>query len=403
MDVKNAVESVQAAVAQMRAENDRRLAEIEKKGYASAETEQKVERLNARITELQAQLDETQKRASRVAGASAADDEKSAAAREHRAAFGGFLRRGENEMALRGLEVKAALSTSTGADGGYIVPQDLDRALAEQALKLTPMRECCTVVTVSSEKYEKLVNVHGLAGGWVAEGDARPATNSPQFFQFKPLFGEMYANVSASQRVLDDGMFDLEGHIASEAAKTFALLENAAFTTGAGVAGTSPKGFLAYTPSLTPTFGTNIGLVKSGTAGVITPDTLIDVPAKLLASYRAGSTWMMAAGTLAAVRKLKDTQNRYLWEPSLQAGSTVGGTLLGYPIVENEDMPAVAASANAIAFGNFKRACVVADVVGTRLLRDPFTNKPNVMFYMTKRVGHGVIDTSALLAYQLAV
>jgi HK97 family phage major capsid protein len=400
-EIKKIVEAIQKEWEQFKSENDRRLKEIAAKGHADPLTEEKIDKHSAAIGDLQKQLTEVEKKAGRAAlGATSQVDEQKQAHAEHRKTFvDGFLRKGETS-GLEELQRKA-LSLGVNADGGFAAPQDLDRAIYEVQLKYTPMRECCTVITVSNEKYEQLVNIHGLSGGWVSETGARAATNTPQFAQFKPLFGELYANATASQRVLDDAFFNLETHVASEIGKTFGLLENAEFTNGAGVAGTSPKGCLAYTPSAAPVFGTNIGLVKSGTAGTITADTLFDVMPKILKGYRNGANWMGAVATFTAIRKLKDSQNRYLWEPSMQAG--VPPQLLGYAIVENEDMPAVAASANVLLFGNFKQACVIADVVGTRFLRDPYTNKPNVMFYATKRVAHGVRDTSALVAYQLAV
>jgi HK97 family phage major capsid protein len=397
MEVKESHEKILGVFEEFKKANDQRLEQIEKKGHADPLLAGKVDRLNDAISMLEKQIREMETKANAL-GATGGQPAESDQV-QHARAFSRFLRKGEID-GLADLQVKA-LSLGVNADGGFASAQDLDKSLAEVALKYAPMRSLSTVITVSNEKYEKLVNIHGLAGGWVAETGTRTATNSPQFAQFKPVFGEMYANVTASQRVLDDAFFNLEGHIADEAGKTFGILENVEFTSGTGVAGTSPKGILAYTPSASPTFGTNIGLVKSGTSGVIVADTLLDVPAKILASYRAGAMWMGAAATFTAVRKLKDSQNRYLWEPSMVAG--VPAQLLGYPIAENEDMPAVAASANALVFGNIKRAYVVADVVGTRWLRDPYTNKPNVMFYGTRRVGGGVIDTTAVAAYQLAV
>jgi HK97 family phage major capsid protein len=379
-------------------ENDRRLKEIEAKGRADPLTEEKIEKHSKAVGDLQKQLDELEKKMARP-GAAGQGDEQKAAREAHRKSFMRFVKSGETAE-LSELQAKA-MSLGSNADGGWAVPQDLDTSIYSVELKYAPMRDVATVRQVSNEKYEQLVNIHGAAGGWVAEADARPATGSPQFAKFAPVFGELYANVPATQRVLDDPFFNLEQYISDEVGFTFGINENAAFTSGAGVAGTSPKGFLAYTPSGTPTFGTNILRVASTTAGTIVADTLQDVPAKILKGYRTGSIWQGAAGTYTAIRKLKDGQNRYLWEPSLQAG--IPALLLGYPTVENEDMPAVAASANALAFGNFKRAYEIVDVKVTTMLRDPYTNKPSVNFYFTRRVGGGVRDTSCLVAYCLAV
>lgn len=395
VNVKETQEKVFREWEAFKADNDRRLKEIESKGRADPLLEEKVNKMSVGLGEVEKALKALETKANRPA---IQGGEQDAAKVEHKAAFGRFLRKGD-EAGLAELQTKA-FSIGTAADGGYLVPQDFDRNLAAQELKWAPMRELATVITVASEKYERQVNVHGGVAGWVAETGARANNTTPQFFNFKPVFGELFSNWAAAQRLLDDSAIDLEAHIVDECGRQMAITENAEFTAGAGVAGTSPKGFLAYTPSATPTFGTNIGLVKSGTAGTIVADPLMDVPAKLLAGYRNGAVWTMAALTLAALRKLKDTTNQYLVGP-LTAGTPQ--TLLGFPIVENEDMPAIAASANAIAFGNFKRGYVIADVVGTRLLRDPYSNKPNVNFYITKRVGGGVLDTSAIVAYQLAL
>jgi HK97 family phage major capsid protein len=161
-----------------------------------------------------------------------------------------------------------------------------------------------------------------------------------------------------------------------------------------------PKGFLAY-PLVTgtPTFG-QIKQMNSGSAGALVADKLFDVIHALKAGYRPGSIWQMQSLTVALVRKLKDSTGRYLWEPSLQVG--VPSTLAGYAVIENEDMPAAGAGANAIAFGNFKRGYTIADVQGTRVVRDPYTNKGNVLFYTTKRLGGAVVDSNALIVHQLS-
>lgn len=398
-ELRTFIEKMNNEWTNFKSENDRRIKEIEVKGKSDPLTEDKINRHSQAIGEMQKSIDQLTAKLNRP-GVSPVD-EATQNRNDYAKSYGKFLRKGEEHVggaaSLREMETKA-FSLAVNADGGFTVPQDMDKNLYEVQLKRSPIRQYATVIQVGNEKYERMVNIHGMAGGWVAETAARPATNSAQFAQFKPVFGEMYAHSIASQRVLDDSMFNLENHIETEAGKTFGILENIEFTSGAGVAGTSPKGILAYTPSLTPVFGTNILMKKSGSSGVITADTLIDVPHSLLAAYRGNAMWSMQSLTVAAVRKLKDTTNQYLWQPGLNGPASA--SLLGFPIFENEDMPAVAASANAILFGDFQ-AYIIADVVGTRILRDPYTNKPNVVFYITKRVGGGLIDTNAIIAYQL--
>lgn len=393
-ELKQLLETLRKEWAQFQAENDRRIAEIKATGSSNTLTEQKIDKHSAAIGDLEKQIRDLETKLARP-GAGNVEDENKAA---HTKAFGAYLRKGEEE-GLEALQTKAM--SFTNADGGFTVPQEFDTVLYEIALKQSPMRQLATVITVGNEKYEQQVNIHGLAGGWVAETGARAATNSSQFANFKPVFGEVYAHTIASQRLLDDSAFNIEALIQSEVGKTFGILENVEFTSGAGVAGTSPKGFLAYTPSGSPTFGTNILRVASTTSAAIVPDTLQDVPYKLLAAYRPNASWQGSATTWAAVRKLKDTTNQYLFQPSLQLGQP--STLLGFPAYENEDMPAIGASSVSLAFGDWKSAYVIADVKGTTMLRDPYTNKPNVVFYSTRRVGGGVRDTNAIVGYVLAV
>jgi len=394
-ELKKLLEEQHKAFADFRKANDERLAQMEKQGTSDPLLAEKVDRANAEITKLQGLIRELETKGNRLgAGGQPVDEAKA----QHKAAFNQYIRKG-TEDGLAELQQKA-YSIGTDTAGGFEVPQDFDSALYEVELKWAPMRQAATVVSVSSEKYERIQNVHGGVAGWVAETGARAVNTNSAFGQFKPVFGELFSNWAASQRLLDDAALNLEGHITEEVGRQMAVTENLEFTTGAGSAGTSPKGILAYTPSASPTFGTNINLVKSGTSGTIVADTLLDVPPSILAGYRAGSVWMMAAATLATIRKLKDTANNYLVGPLTSAAPS---QLLGFPILENEDVPAVAASANCIVFGNVKRGYIIADVKGTRILRDPYSNKPYVNFYVTKRVGGGVIDTSCLTAYQLAV
>jgi HK97 family phage major capsid protein len=325
-----------------------------------------------------------------------AGGEKSAAAHgdtEQAKAFTRWLRHGQ-DADLAASRAKAMSGYSgTGADGGYAVPQDLDRQVSAVALNYAPIRQLATVVQVASEKYERLISLHGTAASWVGETDARPVTATPQLADIKPSFGEVYANPTVTQRLLDDAFFDVSAWLADEVGQQFGLSENAAFTSGNGT--NQPKGILAYALSATPSFG-QLKQVKSGVAGGVVADKLFDAVHSLRAPYRIGAAWQMPTLTVSKVRQLKDSQGRYLFEPSLAAG--VPSTLLGFPVFENEDLdPAT------VLFGNWKRGYLIADVMGVRVLRDPFTNKPNVNFYTTKRVGGCVLDSNAIVVHSLAV
>ena len=316
---------------------------------------------------------------------------------EHKAAFGKFLRKGTDD-GLADLQRKA-YNITTDADGGYAVPEELDRDILSQLVDVSPMRSVATVRQVGTSDYKKLVNIRGTTSGWVDEDDARTATASSQFTQVTPFMGELYAFPQATQQMLEDVFFNAEQWMTDEVATEFARAEGAAFFTGDGTK--KPKGLLAYTTALTAdstrAFGTLQHIVSGAAAdwAASNPqDKLLDVVYAIKAGYRAGSRWMMNKGILADVRKFKGSDGQYIWRPGLEAGQP--DTLLGYGITESEDMPAKAANALAIAFGDFKRGYLIVDRIGTQVLRDPFSNKPYVGFYVRKRVGGCVVDSSAI-------
>lgn len=212
--------------------------------------------------------------------------------------------------------------------------------------------------------------------------------------------GEIYANPQATQTMLDDAFFDVESWINSELALGFAEAEEIAFTTGDG--SDKPKGFLAYASTTaddkTRPFGT-LQHILSGAATGLTADAIIKLIYTLRKVHRNGAKFMMNNNTLFAARILKDKEDNYLWRPGLELGQP--SMLVGYGIAENEQMPDIAADAKAIAFGNFKRGYTIVDRTGTRVLRDPYTNKPFVGFYTTKRTGGMLTDSQAIKIMQI--
>lgn len=303
----------------------------------------------------------------------------------------GYLRHG------REAELKS-LTQGVLADGGYAVPRELDAAIAAQLGKLSPIRAIAQVVQVGSSGYRKLISTGGTASGWVSETAGRPETASPKFNEIVPPFGELYANPSASQAMLDDAVFDLETWLAGEIAGEFARAEGAAFVSGSGT--NQPKGFLSAPTSASEdparAFGT-LQFVASGNAsgfGSVIELALIDLVHKLKAGHRQGATWVMNSKTLAEIRKLKGEDGTFLWQPGL--ADAAPSRLLGYPVVEAEDMPDIAAGTFPIAFGNFQAGYLIAERTATRILRDPYSNKPYVHFYATKRVGGQILDSDAI-------
>ncbi|MEA3041150.1 MAG: hypothetical protein QOC65_639 [Sphingomonadales bacterium] len=303
-----------------------------------------------------------------------------------------------------GVELKAVTGVSDGA-GGYAVPEEIDAEIDKVLISISPIRAIANVVKVGTAGYRKLVTRGGTPSGWVAETAGRPETGTPEFVELAPPFGELYANPAASQAMLDDAAFDVEAWLASEIATEFARAEGAAFVGGNGI--NRPKGFLA-TPVSTQAdsvrpFGT-LQVVHTGVAGGFPAsnpqDKLIDLVQSLRPPYRQGAAFVMNSATAARIRKFKTADGAFLWAQSLSAGQP--DTLLGYPVVEAEDMPDLAADSLSVAFGNFRAGYLIAERTETQILRDPFTNKPFVHFYATKRIGGQVANSEAIKLLKFA-
>ncbi|MBS3960593.1 MAG: phage major capsid protein [Sandarakinorhabdus sp.] len=306
----------------------------------------------------------------------------------------GYLRKGmESDFEAKRLSVGLA------GEGGLAVPLEIDTRIEATLKQISPVRAIADVVKVGTANYRKLVAIGGVASGWVAENAGRPETATPLFSEIAPPMGEIYANPAATQPMLDDAMFDVEAWLANEIATEFARAEGVAFVTGSGVA--QPKGFLTYpvaaAPDATRSFGT-LQYVASGAAGAFIgtnpADRLIDMVHALRAPYRQGAAWVMNSNTLGVIRKFRDTTGDFIWRPGLQEGEAA--TLLGYPVVEVDAMPDMAASSLSIGFGQFRSAYVIAERGETAVLRDPYSNKPFVHFYATRRVGGALVNSEAL-------
>lgn len=398
MTLEELFKKMQEEFGSFKIENDRRLKQIESKGFADPLTEDKINKHSEAVTKLQKQIDEMQAKLSRP-GVSEVTEEKEDA-RQHKKLFRDYVTKGKTD-GLPELQLKT-LRVSVDADGGYAVPDELDRTIGDMERQGAPMEAEVNAVTAGGEGYSKLFR-DGMAGsGWVGEEDARPATASPTLASFTPSYGELYAMPEATQKILDDSFFDVEGWLGGEVAEKFAQDLDLAIISGNGT--NKPKGILAYTLATTTdatrAYGT-IQRVQSGTAGDFDADDLLDLVAALRPGYRTGAKFLMELGTITKIRKFKDTTGNYIWAPGY--GVANPQSVFGYPIIDDPNMPVVAASANAIIFGNFKRAYRLINIKGIRVLRDPYTNKPLVRFYTTKRVGGGVEDTRALKVLQLAV
>jgi len=393
--IKEILQKQGSAFEEFKRTNDELLkAKADGKGVEALEA--KLSKINedlGKIADLKSAIQELEKKMNRPGVAGETDPLKA----EHKQAFARFMRKGV-EDGLGELQAKAYNITTDG-DGGYAVPEELDRDILSKLVDVSPIRQIATVRTVSTSDYKKLVNTRGTASGWVDEDDARTATNSSSFSQVTPFMGELYAYPQATQQMLEDVFFNAEQWIVDEVSTEFSRVEGAAFVTGDGTK--KPKGFLSYTTAATAdssrAFGTLQHIVSGAAAdwAASNPqDKLLDVVYALKAGFRTNARWVMNKGILGEIRKFKATDGSYLWRPGLEAGQP--DTLLGYGITEAEDMPAKAANALSIAFGDFRRGYLIVDRIGTQTLRDPYTNKPYVGFYVRKRVGGCVVDSEAI-------
>lgn len=384
-------EDVMRVVEAYRQENDARLSAIEKR-RPDPLTEEKMARMDARIDSIKVQQGRP---------ALASERKDSPEAREHKAAFHDYVRHGESGN-LRALEVKA-MSVGSNPDGGYTVPFETESAIGERLALISPIRGIAGVRQISANVYKKPFMTAGPAAGWVGETDVRAQTASATLAELQFPAMELYAQPAATATLLEDSAVNIDEWLAGEVEQVFATQEGAAFVTGDGT--NKPKGFLQYTTVAEASWAwTKIGYVATGTAGAFDPaapiDAVIDLVYALKAGYRQNAAFVMNRKTQAAVRKLKDADGQYLWQPPTQQDGHA--TLLTYPLVEAEDMPDIAANAFAIAFGDFKRGYLIVDRQGVRVLRDPFTAKPYVLFYTTKRVGGGVQDFDAIKLLKFA-
>lgn len=351
----------------------------------------KLDRVNATVGELQAALDETNAKiaASQISGSNGTVVRDP----EYTQAFAAHVRKGD---------VQAALNKGVDAEGGYVAPTEWDRTITDKLIEVSPMRQICRTQTISTGSFTKLFNQRGTASGWVGETAARPKTDNAEFGSLVYRVGEIYANPAATQQLLDDALVDLETWLAGEVQTEFAFQENLAFVSGTG-ANNRPNGVLTYVTGGDNAAAHPFGAIlatNSGAAAALTGDGLVNLAHALPSSFTANARFIMNRLTMRAVRLLKDGQNNYLWQPSYQAGTPA--TLLGYGTTEVPAMPDVAAGAKPILFGDFDQGYLIVDSVGTRILRDPYTNKPFVQFYTTKRVGGGLLNPEAIKALNVA-
>ena len=369
--------------------NDARLGELEKRGSADVITEEKVERLNQALDSAKAAIDRANVERARPQLEGGRPD----AGNEYKDAFSAYVKRGEEK----------ALRIGSNPDGGYLVPQETDAEISRLMAALSPIRAIAGVRQISTGTYKKPVTTTGPAVGWVAETGARTETTNQVIDALSFPAAELYAMPAATSAFLDDAAVDVGQWIAEEVNAAFAQQEGIAFVTGDGT--NKPKGFLASTTVAEASWEWGkLGYVASGTSGALPSsdpsDVLVDLVYALKAGYRQNASWVMNRKTQGVVRKLKDDGGNYLWQPARSADGKA--SLMGFDLVEAEAMPDIAANSLSIAFGDFRRGYLVVDRQGVNVLRDPYSAKPYVLFYTTKRVGGGVQDFDAIKLMKFA-
>ena len=373
--------------------NDARLREIERKGSADPLLLEQLNKISNVLDGQKQRLDNIE-----VASGRPAREIKTfrndGFVSEYTKAFDSYLRKGA-VADIESME-KKALSAGSDPDGGYLVTHKLSDLISKYVLEISPMRQLASVEEISTDALDIIVDTDAAGGDWVAETAARTDTTTPQVQKKSIVAYELYAQPKATQKLVDDSAVDIEAWIAEKVADIFAQKENTAFISGDGSG--KPKGILSYTAGTA--YG-QIEQINSGTSAAVTADGLIKLYYGLKGEYAKNATYLMNRSVIQSVRLLKDTTGQYLWQPGLALGNP--DTIMGVPVKVASDMPNAAASSLSVAVGDFKRAYKIVDRIGVRILRDPFTDKPFVKFYTTKRVGGEVVNFEAIKLLKLAV
>lgn len=395
-ELNDGINEMSKAFAAFREANDKRLDDIEK-NQKDVVQDEKVDRINDELTKFQAAIDDMAQRlaASQVGGAGGG--QVSAEVQAHAEAFESFFRAGEgSEGSVNALAVEASMTTTADPDGGALVTESMETTIDRVLGTVSAVRGMARTMTISAASHKKPVNTGGTSSGWVGETELRAATEAAKFaaLEFTPM--ELYAMPAATQTLLDDSAVNIEQWLADEVALEFAEQEGAAFVTGDGV--NKPRGLLGYDGVVDSNWAWGkVGYVATGANGAFGAnpvDNLIDLEYSLKKAFRQNARWLMNTPTVAKCRKFKDADGNYLWQPSIQAGEP--STLMGYPIEDDDNMPDVATGAMSVVFSDFQRSYLIVDRTGIRVLRDPFTQKPYVLFYTTKRVGGGIQNFQAI-------
>jgi HK97 family phage major capsid protein len=378
--IHQALDTLGEAFHEFKHTNDERLQQLEKKGTVDPLVQTKMERIQDRINQVEITLRRP------------AIETKSSEETRDTTSLMDYVRKGQEDPSL---QVKA-LTSASDASGGILIPKPVIDKIHSTLQSYSSLRSIARVKEISTDALELLLDKGHADVGWVAETAERPETTTPEFAKLRIPVHQVYAKPRASQKLLDDACIDLESWLIAKIADRMAEAENQTFVSGDGT--NKPKGFLTY-----PTVALGDGRwgsfeeIRSGKDGIIDdPDIMMKLFHALKPQYLKGAVWLMSRSTCAAVRQLKDAHGQYLWQPGLLAGTP--SSLLGHPVIISDDMPALTRGtvSKAIAFGNWYEGYQIVDRSGISLLRDPYSAKPYVEFYATKRVGGDVINFDAI-------
>lgn len=391
-EIKSAFNEFMGAFSAFKEANDERLLKIEKHVGNDVLITEKIERINSSLDEQKHAIDNLILKNARP---SLNETYSTQADSEQKSAFNAYMRCGD-EQKIRSLESKSH-SYGSGPDGGYLVPYELEAEIGRRLAQISPIRSISSVRQVSSSLLKKPFSVDGPATGWVSETAARPQTETSKLAELQFPTMEIYAMPAATSSLLDDAAVDVEQWISSEVEEAFAIQEGKAFVSGDGI--NKPMGFLSYDTVAEENWNWgNLGFIKSGSdtglADSNPSDALIELIYSLKSGYRQNASFVMNRKTQSQLRKIKDNDGNYLWQPPASIGDKA--SFMGFALTEAEDMPDMQADSTPIAFGDFKRGYLIVDRIGIRVLRDPYSVKPYILFYTTKRVGGGVQDFDAI-------
>ena len=401
-EVQSATETLARAFEEYKGVNDMRLADIERRGSADVLLSEQLSRMDQAMNKLQDDVSGVKtalRRPSKGGGVSVVHEEG-----EYKSAFMNYIAKG-NEGEVSSLQTKE-MSVIADQQGGFMVPTEMAERVVTRQFETTPMRQLATVMTIASEAVEMLRDTSEAEAQWVSELGARGDTDQGAIGRIRIPVHELYAQPKATQKLLDDAALNVEDWLVGRVANTFARRENTAFITGDGVG--QPRGFLSYSTQAASDATRNWGVlehVATGADGAFASsngaDILITMMNKLRSGYLPKANWLMPRSVIDIIRKFKESgTGAYIWQPSLQAGTPA--TLLGYPIVLADDMPAVASGSLSAAFGNFEEGYTIVDRKGLQSLRDPYTAAPFVKFRCSKRVGGDVVNFDAIKVLRFA-